>query len=99
MREIQPVCDPCNHPFHAMGPCTGYAGSGRCQCPGSWPTEDRDISGFCYVLYGTSPQNSKASHEACPGKDYTYPCQCDCHDDSFSPRALTPAPERRTLES
>lgn len=87
MREKSQQCTECAHTFHAEGPCTGwdgFIGGFRCECKGTWYGETRDLSGFCYILVGTSVERGAASHAACPGKGYVYPCQCECHDDSFT---------------
>lgn len=100
MKEHRPICDSCRHVFHAMAPCTGHTtvtGS-RCQCRGVWYDETRSISGFCYVLSGTSREQENEAHAACPGKDYPYPCECTCHGDAFSPKGLTPPRASGTLE-
>lgn len=98
MIQMQPVCDTCRHAFHAKGPCTGWYRGDRCRCSGIWYDETRSISGFCYTLVGTSKERETESHAACPGKDYVYPCECDCHDDSFTFEPLTPTPGPRNLE-
>lgn len=83
MKEFRPRCKMCRHEFHAEGPCTGWdPNRGRpCACEGAWYETEKAISGFCYVLLGVSRDTERASHAACPGADYYYPCECDCHDD------------------
>ena len=82
MKEHRPVCPSCPHPFHALAPCANYDISrGRpCDCEGRWHEQTKQISGFCYSLTGTPVAMERASHAACPGEDYYYPCECDCHD-------------------
>ena len=101
MKETKVQCDKCRHNFHAKAPCVGYDDRGgcNCKCEGSWPTETRQISGYCYILTGTSRERARLAHEACPGKEYPYPCECDCHEDSFTLRPLTRLPAHRILES
>lgn len=82
MKQFDAQCRSCRHVFHACGPCGGFdLDKGRpCDCEGSWYEETKQISGFCYVLTGTPRSVERDSHAACPGRDYPYPCECDCHD-------------------
>ena len=83
MKEFRPRCLRCPHEFHAHVSCDHWDSErGRpCACEGSWHEEARQISGFCHVISGTTRAAARASHAACPGEDYYYPCECDCHDD------------------
>lgn len=76
-----PKCPKCPHPFHALASCVYYDSVAMkpCPCQGHWHEEDRAISGFCYIIGIVLPEVERKAHEACPGQDYVYPCECDCH--------------------
>lgn len=81
-KEVDTQCTRCRHRFHAMGPCTGFdlERGMECACEGAWYEEERQISGYCYIFVGDTLATERASHAACPGRDYLYPCECRCHD-------------------
>lgn len=80
MKERYKECYRCHHEAHALGVCGAWDTSkGRaCQCAGSWDAGTLDLSGFCFSY---SPE--EAAHDECPGKGYTYPCECPCHGAPF----------------
>lgn len=82
MKETRPQCTRCRHQFHAMASCGNYDYDSMkpCDCLGVWHDATKAISGFCYVLVGVTRDTERASHASCPGVDYYYPCECDCHD-------------------
>lgn len=74
-------CPRCPHPFHALASCVYFDSDHMkpCDCNGHWYEETRVISGFCYVVGVVLPEREREAHAACPGEDYTYPCECECH--------------------